>query len=360
MTRALAISIGAAEARAALLEYDEVVRLFFADDGGAQAGEIRDGKVVRMAPTLNGAFVDIGDDRDAFLALTKSGPRPVEGARARVIVTREAEGEKGAIVSLTGNAPPARALSPAEKILLAAAPYDPREIFTDQPSAISGGRYDPHFVARARIEDAIAEALQREAALARGGRLVIDETEALVAVDVDSGAIGSMAGSAADETNLFAVKALFRTLALRGCGGRIIVDFLPSASAKARASLLEACRRIDSSLFPRRVGRLAPDGLCDFTAPRRGPSILARATESHEGEALVRCRRLTLDWRVKRATAALEDWLSASPSARMAFSAREDVIAEMQRRGIPDRIAARFGERFQISTSASGVSVHVL
>ncbi|MCY3732141.1 MAG: Rne/Rng family ribonuclease, partial [Rhodospirillaceae bacterium] len=92
------------------------------------------------------------------------------------------------------------------------------------------------------IEDEIARALQRRAPLKSGGYLVIDQTEALTTIDVNSG--GYVGRRDLEETslhtNLEAAGAIARQLRLRNLGGIIIVDFIDLADEGHRLQLLEA------------------------------------------------------------------------------------------------------------------------
>ena len=97
---------------------------------------------------------------------------------------------------------------------------------------------------RYRIEDAIAGSLRREVPLPSGGFLVIDKTEALVTIDVNT---GSFVGRRALEetllkTNLEAAEEALRQLRLRDLGGIIVIDFIDMELEESKARLLEALR----------------------------------------------------------------------------------------------------------------------
>src|SRR5690606_24340580 len=84
------------------------------------------------------------------------------------------------------------------------------------------------------IERAIEELFEREVKLPSGGALVIDQTEALVAVDVNSGRSNKEEDHEATvyKTNMEAAKELARQLRLRDLGGIIVVDFIDMASRR--------------------------------------------------------------------------------------------------------------------------------
>jgi len=95
------------------------------------------------------------------------------------------------------------------------------------------------------VEAEIERALSREVELKSGGTLVIDQTEALTSIDVNTGAfVGSRSfDETVFKTNLEAAQAIARQLRLRNLGGIIVVDFIDMESAEHRAAVLEELRR---------------------------------------------------------------------------------------------------------------------
>ena len=95
------------------------------------------------------------------------------------------------------------------------------------------------------VEVEIEKALARRVDLKSGGTLVIDQTEAMTTVDVNTG--GFVGRRSFDDTvfktNLEAAQAIARQLRLRNLGGIIIVDFIDMASDEHRAAVLEEFRR---------------------------------------------------------------------------------------------------------------------
>lgn len=93
------------------------------------------------------------------------------------------------------------------------------------------------------IDHEIEQALSRKVWLESGGYLIIDRTEALWAIDVNTGKYIGKTSSLADtilKTNLEAVREICRQLRLRDIGGIIIVDFIDMESASDRRRLLSA------------------------------------------------------------------------------------------------------------------------
>jgi ribonuclease G len=95
------------------------------------------------------------------------------------------------------------------------------------------------------VETEIERALSRRVELKSGGTLVIDQTEAMTTIDVNTG--GFVGRSNFDDTvfktNLEAAQAIARQLRLRNLGGIIIVDFIDMDSEEHRAAVLEELKR---------------------------------------------------------------------------------------------------------------------
>ena len=95
------------------------------------------------------------------------------------------------------------------------------------------------------VETEIERALSRRVELKSGGYLMIDQTEALTTIDVNTGGyVGSRNfDDTVFKTNLEAAQAIARQLRLRNLGGIIIVDFIDMDSAEHRNAVLEELRR---------------------------------------------------------------------------------------------------------------------
>jgi hypothetical protein len=95
------------------------------------------------------------------------------------------------------------------------------------------------------VEPEIEKALSRRVDLNSGGTLVIDQTEAMTTIDVNTGGfVGSRTfDDTVFKTNLEAAQAIARQLRLRNLGGIIIVDFIDMESAEHRAAVLEEFKR---------------------------------------------------------------------------------------------------------------------
>jgi ribonuclease G len=95
------------------------------------------------------------------------------------------------------------------------------------------------------VEPEIERALSRRVELKSGGYLIIDQTEAMTTIDVNTGGfVGSRNfDDTVFKTNLEAAQAIARQLRLRNLGGIIIIDFIDMESAEHRNAVLDELRR---------------------------------------------------------------------------------------------------------------------
>lgn len=127
-----------------------------------------------------------------------------------------------------------------------------------------------------RLDEEIALINQRQVALPGGGSIVIDPTEALVAIDVNS---GSFRGEASAEENAFrlnlaAAKEIARQLRLRDLGGVIVNDFIDMRKESHRRKVEHALRDAMANDRARtKILRTSPFGLVEMTRQRIRPSL---------------------------------------------------------------------------------------
>jgi ribonuclease E len=127
-----------------------------------------------------------------------------------------------------------------------------------------------------KIEDEITKIQQRRVPLPGGGSLVIDQTEALVAIDVNSG--NFRADNDAEETayqvNLRAAAEIARQIRLRDLGGVIVNDFIDMREERHRRGIERALRDgIRRDRARTKVLRISPFGLIEMTRQRIRPSL---------------------------------------------------------------------------------------
>lgn len=127
-----------------------------------------------------------------------------------------------------------------------------------------------------KVEEEIAKIHAREVALPDGGSIVIDQTEALVAIDVNSGSFRTddSAEESAYRLNMAAAKEISRQLRLRDLGGVIVNDFIDMRRDKHRRGVERMLR--DSMKRDRartKILRISPFGLIEMTRQRIKPGL---------------------------------------------------------------------------------------
>jgi len=129
---------------------------------------------------------------------------------------------------------------------------------------------------RFQIESQIETAYQREVGLPSGGGIVIDYTEALVSIDINSARAtkGSDIEETALTTNLEAADEIARQLRLRDLGGLIVIDFIDMSVARNQREVetrLREALKMDRARV--QVGRISRFGLLEMSRQRLSPSL---------------------------------------------------------------------------------------
>ncbi len=129
---------------------------------------------------------------------------------------------------------------------------------------------------RFQIESQIETAFQREVRLPSGGSIVIDPTEALISIDINSARAtrGSDIEETALNTNLEAADEIARQLRLRDMGGLVVIDFIDMLSARNQRAVENRVR--DALAIDRarvQVGRISRFGLLEMSRQRLRPSL---------------------------------------------------------------------------------------
>ena len=129
---------------------------------------------------------------------------------------------------------------------------------------------------RYQIEGQIESAFQREVRLPSGGSVVIDPTEALVSIDINSARAtkGSDIEETALNTNLEAADEICRQLRLRDIGGLVVIDFIDMSSTKNQRAVenrMKDALEVDRAKI--QVGRISRFGLLEMSRQRLRPSL---------------------------------------------------------------------------------------
>lgn len=127
-----------------------------------------------------------------------------------------------------------------------------------------------------RLDEEISRIHRRDVPLRQGGSIVVDQTEALVAIDVNSG--NFRADDSAEETayqmNLHAAREIARQLRLRDLGGVIVNDFIDMRKEKHRRGVERALRdAVKRDRARTKILRTSPFGLIEMTRQRIRPGL---------------------------------------------------------------------------------------
>ena len=149
-------------------------------------------------------------------------------------------------------------------------------VMPDMGSRVKRYNDDVPLFSRFQIEHQIETAYSRVVPLPSGGAIVIDHTEALVAVDVNSARAtrGSAIEETAFRTNLAAAEEVGRQLRLRDLGGLIVIDFIDMESAKNQRDVEQRLR--DALHFDRarvQMGKISRFGLMELSRQRLRPAL---------------------------------------------------------------------------------------
>ena len=147
------------------------------------------------------------------------------------------------------------------------------------------------------IDDDVARALGRRVDLKSGGYLIIDQTEALTTVDINTGAFTGARNfdETIFKTNLEAAGALARQLRLRNLGGVIIADFIDMVRVDHREAVLQELRKqLARDRVKTSVSDFSPLGLVEMTRKRTRESLahqLCKPCEVCQGKGMVKTPR---------------------------------------------------------------------
>jgi len=160
------------------------------------------------------------------------------------------------------------------------------------------------------IDRQLQEVFQREVPLPGGGAICIDETEALIAIDVNSGhgRKGTDQPEFILQTNLEAAAEIARQLRLRNVGGLVVLDFIDMRSARDREEVYRTMKKLVKSDRARtKVLPISKLGLMEMTRQRENESILDQVFNPCPycmGSGLVKSA-LTMSAEIQRALASV-------------------------------------------------------
>ncbi len=149
-------------------------------------------------------------------------------------------------------------------------------VMPDNVQRVKRYRDDVPLFSRFQIEHQIESAYSRQVSLPSGGAVVIDHTEALVAIDVNSARAtkGGDIEETALRTNLEAADEIARQLRLRDLGGLIVIDFIDMEIARSQREVenrLREALRFDRARV--QMGKISRFGLMELSRQRLRPSL---------------------------------------------------------------------------------------
>lgn len=313
---------GIGETRGVVLLDGRPERLLIARDGDpvvTAAGARSVARVRKVDRTIGVAFLELPQKHDAVLPLKPDMERFGEGAALEVEVRSEPREGKSAVVRLIGLAEGApRLIAPAPGV------EDELRFLAKEGRLVEGP------VAREAADEAEAEALETIHPLPGGGSVAIEETRALVAIDVDLGERpGSESKRAARQANLAAFTAAARLMRLKGLGGLVVFDLV--GRGHDGAAMLAAARLAFAPDNPGvAIGAISRFGTMEMTVPRRRRPVVERL------------RGPTAD--ALRLVRALEREGRASPGARLVARCSPETAkaVSIYDAALADRLGRRF------------------
>lgn len=286
-----------------------------------RTGDFYTARVTSIDPSVSGAWVEIAKDALPALlpfAAQRDMPKLTEGQAVEVAVLRSQIGKKGATVRYIGE---------TEKNIGLVKRLTLRERLSERFENL---KFDEAAV------NAVDDACETSLALPSGGSITIEQTQALLAIDVDKGAAIS-AAAAANE----AAKMIASQLRLRALGGLVIIDF-PNLRQPKQRKTLEHTFADAFSADPNmaKFNSLSRFGVIEMT--RAKPDLsLDELLNDKFGEPTVETQALRALRRLTREAA-------VSPGAQLELSVPAPVMAWLEtapfdwRAEATDRIGARF------------------
>ncbi len=219
------------------------------------------------------------------------------------------------------------------------------QVMPDYQSRITHYDDDLPLFNRYQIENQIETAFEREVKLPSGGSIVIDVTEALVSIDINStrATNGSDIEETAFQTNLEAADEIARQLRIRDIGGLVVIDFIDMTPAKNRNAVEERMRKALSIDRARvQMARISKFGLLEMSRQRLRPSLEELTFETCprcEGQGTIRgIRSLALSILRLLEEEAQKDYTSEVQAfvpldvASFLLNEKRNAISEMERR----------------------------
>jgi ribonuclease E len=216
------------------------------------------------------------------------------------------------------------------------------------------------------IEQDFEKIFSRRIDLPSGGSIVIDQAEALVAIDVNSGRTRGEGGfdfeQIALRTNLDAVAEIVRQIRLRDLGGILVIDFIDMMKSSSRRQVERALK--DALALDRartKLGRISQFGLLELTRQRLGPGLskmLFQNCSRCRGSGRIR----TVESRSGAILRRLRSAMTLKGFASVEVRAHPDVVEYLQRHCFSELkdLELRFERRIHLASERDQVEDSVL
>jgi ribonuclease G len=201
------------------------------------------------------------------------------------------------------------------------------------------------------LEDEIEALLRPKVALSCGGWITIEGTEALTAIDVNSGSFTASTGL--EETslriNLDAAAEIGRQLRLRAIGGLVVIDFIHLNDAENIAKVLQTLAlSLGADRVPTQIAPMSEFGLVELTRKRVRDPLVKFLTEPHRG-SLPGGRVKTVATAANEFLRAIERAARAEPGAMLLARANPEIVRWIEAEPVLlTRLAARIGARVRL------------
>lgn len=173
----------------------------------------------------------------------------------------------------------------------------------------------------------IEQIFEREVPLPSGGRLVFDQTEALMAIDINSGKISGKGNfeAMAFKTNMEATQAIAKQLRLRDIGGQVVIDFIEMREKKHVLEVEKSLRQAMKNDRARHdVARMSSFGLLELVRQRMGSSALSITMEPCAFCGGTGLRR-NMEWQALHALRELKDKLNRYSGSKYVLDASREL-----------------------------------
>ena len=331
MKRRCVIEYCIGETRAAIYENRKLVELHLRRESNnlyPHIGDIFVGKISRIDQSIGGAFVDLGDSLYGFLKFSNSSgsPRFNEGFYGQFEITKASDLNKSPLLKFVKS---------VEKSKIGKISGD------DLKSYLSKRFLDLEF-AEASVS-ILDESTDIELSIDGGGSISIEQTRALVAIDVDKGSAVS-----SYDVCLKAIPMLAREIRLRGLGGLLVIDLPNLRHLKQRNAVFKLAEKV-FSFDPNNV-KLAPIsrfGVLELTRNKVAISLSETMNDNYGKPTLETTALRTIRQLIREGV--------ASPGARLTLTVPSKIMDWLDSCPFDwkSRLDDRIGKRYNILVGES-------